>query len=83
MLKHQPKKKLYVLFTNAIDSTIQNTNRHHYHSLQITKILKTIGLHDARWTKAGKLSGGQKKRLSIALELINNPLVLFLDEPTT
>ncbi|KAK6620945.1 hypothetical protein RUM43_011244 [Polyplax serrata] len=49
----------------------------------ITKILKTIGLYEARSTRAGRLSGGQKKRLSIALELINNPLVLFLDEPTT
>jgi len=49
----------------------------------INEILSTLRLSEQGDTRAGRLSGGQKKRLSIALELITNPLVLFLDEPTT
>ncbi|XP_060531306.1 ATP-binding cassette subfamily G member 4-like [Cylas formicarius] len=49
----------------------------------INDILTTIGLYTSKNTPCGNLSGGQKKRLSIALELVDDPLIMFLDEPTT
>lgn len=52
-------------------------------SIQIHSILELLGLETRFNTKCGKLSGGQMKRLGIALELISNPSVIFLDEPTT
>lgn len=44
---------------------------------------ETIGINDFLNRRYGKLSGGQKRRADIARALINEPKILFLDEPTT
>ena len=46
-------------------------------------LLKRLGLTDAADRKASSYSGGMRRRLDIAMSLVGNPQIIFLDEPTT
>lgn len=63
-----------------------------YSEIQILKsvirLLKDLDLYEIRYLKVGNplekyISGGQRKRLNIGLELLREPLILFVDEPTS
>jgi ABC-2 type transport system ATP-binding protein len=47
------------------------------------EILELVNLTDHRFKKVKSLSGGQRQRLAIGLAMINDPDIIFLDEPTT
>jgi ABC-type multidrug transport system ATPase subunit len=49
----------------------------------VAKVLSDLGLTNRAHTKVDLLSGGERKRASIAVELLAHPLALFLDEPTS
>jgi ABC-2 type transport system ATP-binding protein len=49
----------------------------------LDEVLELVGLQEQRDRRVGHLSGGQRRRLDLALGIVGDPAVLFLDEPTT
>ena len=63
--------------------TIEQFRGYYPHPLPLDEILEVIGITELRRTRVRKLSGGQQRRLDVAVGLAGDPDLLFLDEPTT
>ncbi|XP_047530560.1 ATP-binding cassette sub-family G member 1 isoform X2 [Vanessa atalanta] len=79
----QPLITVQESLTMAADLKLGNDMNKERKTIIVEEIIHLLRLSKARNTSSELLSGGERKRLSIALELLNNPPVIFLDEPTT
>jgi ABC-2 type transport system ATP-binding protein len=73
--------------TDAADLTVAETVRHiaglYPRPRPAAEVIALVGLSDQARVKVRALSGGQRRRLDVALGIVGRPEVLFLDEPTT
>ncbi|MBO8142426.1 MAG: ABC transporter ATP-binding protein [Firmicutes bacterium] len=67
----------------TVAETIRLFSRLHRRRADVAAIIERLQLTEKANALVGTLSGGQRQRLCIALALVNDPKVVFLDEPTT
>ena len=67
----------------SVEETIELFRGYYPDPLPVDEVLRATGLVEQRKTRVQRLSGGQQRRLDVAIGLAGNPDLLFLDEPTT
>jgi ABC-type multidrug transport system ATPase subunit len=67
----------------AAELRFPDDTRQQERKARVDEVLKELGLEHRKDNKVSALSGGQRKRVSVALELLTKPSLLFLDEPTS
>jgi ABC-2 type transport system ATP-binding protein len=67
----------------TVRELIEMYGRYHLRRRPIDEVIELVELGDKRDTRARNLSGGQRRRLDLALALVGEPDLIFLDEPTT
>ena len=67
----------------SVGETVKHFSNYYSNPLDVQEVIHSVGLDEKQGSLIRTLSGGQRRRLDVALGIIGNPELLFLDEPTT